>query len=126
VPWHLSKSDPRKFYDNFHNVVAVAQTADQAALIVRAVNALPSGAPGKESAEDGRSPGGTSEHAKADVPLDTFEPDECCGKHLAKALRHLSSSLESFACPKCGTEWRPTVKGPLRHWEPQAAVMIFR
>lgn len=38
MPWHLSKSDPRKVYDQTHGVVGVMQTAEQAALIVEAVN----------------------------------------------------------------------------------------
>ena len=40
MPWHLSKSDPRKVYDSQHQTVCVCQTAEQAALIVRAVQAF--------------------------------------------------------------------------------------
>lgn len=38
MPWHLSKSDPRKVYDSHHDVVCVCMTALQAAGIVLAVN----------------------------------------------------------------------------------------
>ena len=41
MPWHLSRSDPRKVYDERHEAVCVCQTAEQAALIVEAVRALP-------------------------------------------------------------------------------------
>jgi hypothetical protein len=37
MPWHLSKSDPRKVYDSYHNMVCVCQNAEQAKLIVDAV-----------------------------------------------------------------------------------------
>ena len=41
MPWHLSKSDPRKVYDSYHNMVCVCQNENQSALIVKAVNDLP-------------------------------------------------------------------------------------
>ena len=44
MPWHLSKSDPRKVYNSRHETVCVCQNSDQADLIVRAVNALPGSA----------------------------------------------------------------------------------
>ena len=34
MSWHLSKSDPRKVYDSYHNMVCVCQNAEQARLIV--------------------------------------------------------------------------------------------
>jgi hypothetical protein len=37
VPWHLSKSNPRKIYDERHEPVCVCATAEQAARIVAAV-----------------------------------------------------------------------------------------
>ena len=37
MPWHLSKSDPRKVYDSRHEMVCVCQTAEQARIIVDAV-----------------------------------------------------------------------------------------
>jgi hypothetical protein len=38
MPWHVSKSDPRKLYDGRHETVCVCQNAEQAALIVESVN----------------------------------------------------------------------------------------
>ncbi len=43
MPWHLSKSDPRKVYDSLHQPVCVCHKEEQAALIVKAVNGLPEG-----------------------------------------------------------------------------------
>lgn len=37
MPWHLSKSDPRKVYDERHEPICVCQTPEQAARIVAAV-----------------------------------------------------------------------------------------
>lgn len=70
--------------------------------------------------------GGTGEGNA--VTLDTFDPDEsCCGREIARAGKSgVLKSLQSWECPKCGTEWKPRAVGPVRHWEPQAAVMIFR
>jgi hypothetical protein len=41
MPWHLSKYDPRKVYNERHETVCVCQNSEQSGLIVRAVNALP-------------------------------------------------------------------------------------
>ena len=38
MPWHLSKSDPRKIYDETHDMVCVCRTNEQAAMVVAAVN----------------------------------------------------------------------------------------
>ena len=38
MPWHLSKSDPRKIYDETHEMVCVCRTNEQAAMVVEAVN----------------------------------------------------------------------------------------
>lgn len=127
MPWHQSKSDPRKVYDSYHNTVCVAQTADQAAVIVKGVNAL-----GPQSdAIKLREP--LAAHPVQIVgetpaaPLDTFEQDNCCGVHLAKAGRGgVLAAVTSWHCPMCQTEWMPRVSGPIRHWAPVATVMIFR
>jgi hypothetical protein len=135
MPWHLSKSDPRKVYDTHHNAVCVCQNADQAKLIAHAVNALakneaiklrePSVPAGKESAEDRLSAGGASGHAKADAPLDTFDHDECCGKHLSRALRN-GMKGDDWLCPSCGCEWKAEARGPLRHWTPVTMISLLR
>lgn len=58
------------------------------------------------------------------APLQTFEPDECCGEGISQALGELSG--DSWTCPKCGCEWNPRMVGSVRHWEPHPEVMIFR
>ena len=40
MPWHLSKSDPRKVYDERHTEICVCVTPEAAALIVTSVNRL--------------------------------------------------------------------------------------
>ena len=77
MPWHLSKSDPRKIYDETHEMVCVCRTNEQAAMVVEAVNRYRQpdmiGYPGgKQSAETGQS-AGASEHAK--VQLTIHKPD---------------------------------------------------
>ena len=74
MPWHLSKSDPRKIYDETHDMVCVCRTNDQAAMVVEAVNRYRQpdmiGYPGrKESADQSTERGGQSgENAKAGLP----------------------------------------------------------
>lgn len=135
VGWHQSKSDPRKVYDAYHKTVCVCQTSDQAALIVRAVNALPGAAdtfirlrePAPVEKETGAEESQSGAASGQLGPLDTFEQDNCCGAHLAKAGRAgVLASVTAWSCPKCETEWVPTVNGPIRHWAPVAAVMIFK
>ena len=62
--------------------------------------------------------------------LDTYEPDDCCGKRLAKALLAATAPLSEWTCPKCGTEWKPhtnQITGwRFRHWIPEAPVVVFR
>lgn len=123
MPWHLSKSDPRKVYDERHQSVCVCQTPEQAGKIVGAVNALP-----RDTAETFvrlREP----QPLQPPGPLDTFEPDaSCCGREIAKAARgNVLQALQSWECPKCGCEWYPgLVAGAVRHWQPKPAVMVFR
>ena len=55
--WHLSKSDPRKVYDERHTEICIACTDEAAALIVAGVNSL------------SQSIAGASEHAaRAEAP----------------------------------------------------------
>ena len=140
--WHLSKSDPRKVYDQRHVMVCVCQSPEQAALIVRAVTALPmqfdSRIELRELASGGPAPEGkpyiAGEHAHdaghaifPAVPLDTFEPDDtCCGKAIAKAARAgVLKSLQSWECEKCGCAWSPKINGGVRHWSPVPAAILF-
>lgn len=48
-----------------------------------------------------------------------IEPDDCCTRPLAKALRNATAPMERWECPKCGQEWKPEQKGLARHWMPQ-------
>ena len=59
-------------------------------------------------------------------PLNTIEPDPCCAKRLHAALL-INAKLEAWTCPKCGTEWKPTLHTtathtlhdqPIRNWQP--------
>lgn len=59
------------------------------------------------------------------APLATHDEDECCGRHISKALR--SGALDkgdAWTCPKCGTEWKVTC-GPIRHWSPCPIIEVF-
>jgi hypothetical protein len=130
--WHLSKSDPRKVYDSYHNTVCVCQTADQASLIVGAVNASgkqqdaiklrePSfPAEKEESAKVSQSTG------SAPALPDTWESDECCGKPLTRALRSGILRTDDWLCPSCGAEWKAEQRGAVRHWTPAALVALLR
>ena len=69
--WHLSKSDPRKVYDERHIEICIACTGEAAALIVAGVNSLSLRiqARRKENAEQNQSIAGASEHAaRAEAP----------------------------------------------------------
>lgn len=125
MPWHQSKSDPRKVYNSHHEAVCVCQTADQASLIIRAVNALPPGDSEtfiKLREHQPLCPPSPFHSGPAQI-VNTFEPDECCGKGLTLATL---KDLQSWECSKCGAEWKPTDYGTVRHWVPTPAVMIFR
>jgi hypothetical protein len=59
--------------------------------------------------------------------LNSYEPDECCGDRISKALR--SGALEnkdSWTCPKCGMEWTPHSMGRINHWFPRTLTAIVR
>lgn len=123
MPWHLSKSDPRKVYDERHAAVCVCQTPEQAALIVLAVTALPALQLQRPDVIQLREP------ARVGIPepMDTFEPDDtCCGKAISKAARTgVLKSLQAWECPGCGCAWNPQVSGNVRHWVPAPAAILF-
>jgi len=66
--------------------------------------------------------------------LQTYEPDDCCGTPLYKAMRTGAlDQANEWTCPKCGSTWRPrplTITGTptMRHWEPacDAAIILTR
>jgi hypothetical protein len=73
------------------------------------------------TAEDAR------QTAKVSRQLQSYQPDECCGRHLVKGL--LSGQLdaaESWICPACGCNWKPENKGELRHWSPVPLIAVPR
>jgi hypothetical protein len=58
----------------------------------------------------------------------TWDEDaSCCGKAIAKAaLAGKLNTAESWTCPSCGNEWKPTEIGEtMRHWSPVVAMMVF-
>jgi hypothetical protein len=121
MPWHQSRSDPRKVYDHRHETVCVCMNADQAALIVRGVNALPGSA--VDTFIKLREP----EPAKPQFTHVTAQADGCCAKHIAKAsLSGALDRMQPWACPKCGTTYWPRQEGPVVNWEARAAVMVFK
>ena len=124
MPWHLSRSDPRKVYDSYRNMVCVCQNAEQAKIIVDAVNEHNPQAETIRLREPGTVPDATGYQG----PLDTFEPDDsCCGREIAKAARSgVLASLQSWECPKCGCHWEPSLIGGIRHWSARPAVAVFR
>jgi ribosomal protein L37AE/L43A len=106
MPWHLSRSDPRKVYDERHNTVCVCQNADQANLILRAVLAY-----GVREVVELREP----QPMKPIQPAETFFHDDCCSARLQKADR---TKITEWTCPKCGARWTVAPSGPLLHWSP--------
>ena len=59
--------------------------------------------------------------------VQSYQPDECCGKHLSKAL--LAGTLDEvdrWECPKCGCEWRAEMKESIRHWVPHDWAKVIR
>ena len=120
MPWHLSTSDPRKLYDERHEVVCVCTTAEQARFILEAVLAG-----GKASELRLREP--TTETPKVAVRTHSFEPDECCGRHIARAIQRGTIALDFWSCPACHCEWRPetSANGAVVHWRPYPALMTL-
>jgi len=70
--------------------------------------------------------------------LNTVHPDDCCTRRISKDLRDGKlDTVDTWECPKCGTEWRPTIISlapgklvtldqaqQIRHWEPVPAVAV--
>ena len=121
MPWHLSKSDPRKVYDETHAVVGVMQNAEQAAMIVEAVNLYRKERLGTERA-------GAPEQVDVPVSLtQTYQEDECCGKHIAKFIRSgKAANATLWPCPKCGCDWVKKSAGMLSHWVPVTVIEVIR
>src|ERR1035438_2061956 len=104
MPWHQSRSDPRKVYDAYHQPVGVMHSAEQAALIVEAVNALgPERYNSIRKERLGAESTGAPEKVDAPVSLThTYQEDICCGKHIARAIQSGTVGVSgAFTCPKC-------------------------
>ncbi len=59
-------------------------------------------------------------------PLNAFQPDDCCGKALGKALH--SGALDntnSWVHAKCGCEWVCSTEDEMRVWLPKAEIWII-
>ena len=50
------------------------------------------------------------------------EADQCCRRFFGKAKEF----HQVMVCPDCGTEFRPEMVGPVRHWRVKAWVAVVR
>lgn len=126
MPWHLSRSNPSKVYESYHREACVAASPELAAFIVKAANmAASAGITVPIKLAEPAPPAAVAVPA-APKPIDTFEPDECCTKHLARALRTGALKADDWLCPVCGCEWKVEMRGPLRHWVPVTMIALLR
>ncbi len=135
MPWHLSKSDPRKVYDERHITVCVCDTAERAAFIIDAANEKREWERAGESIRLREPQSTIMRDVKINIPmpdgvaipaelLRTFEPDKCCGRLIANDAVN-GRLLKAWTCPKCGMEWKPRAVAGVEHWSPAPAVMVF-
>ena len=127
MPWHLSKSDPRKVYDSRHEMVCVCQTAEQARIIVDAVVAHGPQTDSIKLREAAPHPDVLP--AVREMPLThvTVAAEGCCGKYIVKAaMSGELDRMQPWVCPKCGTTYWSRREGPVINWEARAAVMVFK
>ena len=114
MPWHLSKSNPCKVYDERHEVVCVCSTAEQAARIVANATGQP-----VQSVK-------LREPAETSAPTDIFVHDECCNAPLSKAIRSGRLARETlWSCPRCGCDWTVCDGGAVRKWEPVSMLAVW-
>lgn len=129
MPWHQSQSVPTKVYDSRHEAVCICASPDQAALIVKAVNALGPDAQGSFVKLRETPPGGevTSGHSGEQPLVHVTQAEGCCAKHIGKAsLSGVLNNLQPWECPKCGTTYWPKRAGPTVNWTARADAVIFR
>jgi KTSC domain len=64
----------------------------------------------------------------AEPPMQSYQEDECCGRHIYKFLRDdlTSQHMDRWNCPRCGQEWRAKIQGQLKRWYPHVTQMILR
>lgn len=64
--------------------------------------------------------------------LNSHEPDDCCGRHINKAMREGKLDTATvFVCPRCGLEWKPltvsddyTGEVLAQHWTPRPHIAM--
>ena len=67
-------------------------------------------------------------------PLETFEPDACCGRRIMKAsLEGKLAGKTEWTCPQCGETWRKGLRlvehgGTIEvyHWQIVPLVAILK
>ena len=58
--------------------------------------------------------------------LQTFDVDPCCNTPMVRALAAGSiDEVKFWECPKCGSEWKCTQIGDIRHWSPVPLIAVF-
>lgn len=58
-------------------------------------------------------------------PVNSIDEDECCAGGLSRALL-AAAELQSFTCPKCGTDWKPADVDGFRRWSPLVSFAILK
>ena len=54
-----------------------------------------------------------------DRTLHAVDEDKCCAKRLNAAIAAGSlDGKDTWICRRCGCEWKATMSGGLRHWQP--------
>ncbi len=53
--------------------------------------------------------------------MNSADHDDCC-----KPLDSELFNKHTWTCSECGTEWKPQLIGPLRHWRPVPVVLVFQ
>ena len=125
MPWHLSKSDPRKVYDERHQQVGVMQTEDYARIIVEGVNAFLSRG-GQITLREPLAGASQCTVGQTPNPIHVSQADGCCTRPFAKASQSGQlDSLKPWECPKCGTMYTASQQGPVVNWTAQACAMII-
>jgi hypothetical protein len=127
MPWHLSKSDPRKVYDSYHNMVCVCQTAEQAKLVVDSVNECKPQPETIKLREPIQHPDILPPVREIPLTHVTVQAEGCCAKLIAKAsISGALDRMQPWECPKCGTTYWPRRERPLVNWEARAAALVFK
>ncbi len=58
--------------------------------------------------------------------LTAYQPDSCCGKALAKTLEMgLLDDVDTWTHEKCGCEWRASMVGSVKYWEPHGIMEVW-